>query len=153
MTVENLFAELEPPEESNGVGSYRCRDNISNLRLRVKIRPVSSALPSVLSLSSSTDTAESSPEKEPTRARFSIKEETNLSWQQKVFSKTEFRHYANAKEQDFETPMSKKLAGDAKKMMNDGFVPKNRYLCILNSISFLPLLRSLPLSKCFSFLS
>ena len=130
MTIESLFAELEPPEESNGVGSYRCRDNINNLRLRVKIRPVSSALPSVLSLSSSTDTAESSPEKtEPVNTRFSIKEEVSLSWQQKIFSKSEFRVYANAKEDDFESPMNKKLVGDAKKLMNDGFVPKNRFVC------------------------
>ena len=130
MTIESLFAELEPPEESNGVGSYRCRDNINNLRLRVKIRPVSSALPSVLSLSSSTDTAESSPEKtEPVNTRFSIKEEVSLSWQQKIFSKSEFRVYANVKEDDFESPMNKKLVGDAKKLMNDGFVPKNRFVC------------------------
>ena len=126
MTIESLFAELEPPEESNGVGSYRCRDNINNLRLRVKIRPVSSALPSVLSLSSSTETAEKT---EPVNTRFSIKEEVSLSWQQKIFSKSEFRVYANAKEDDFESPMNKKLVGDAKKLMNDGFVPKNRFVC------------------------
>ena len=49
-----------------------------------------------------------------------------LAWQQKVFSKAEFRQYANAKEDDFDAPMKKKLVCDAKKSMSDGFVPKNR---------------------------
>ena len=41
MTVETLFAALEPPEESRGVGTYRCRDSIANMRLRVKVPPYS----------------------------------------------------------------------------------------------------------------
>ena len=41
MTVETLFAALEPPEESRGVGTYRCRDSIANMRLRVKVQPYS----------------------------------------------------------------------------------------------------------------
>lgn len=81
---------------------------------------MSSKLPSVLSLSSSTET-ESSPERAP-----GVREEVSLAWQQKVFSRDEFRHFANAKEEDFESPMNKKLVCDAKKMMSDGFVPKNR---------------------------
>ena len=127
MAVEKLFAELEPPEETQGVGVYRCRDSINNLRFRVKISPVSSKLPSVLSLSSSSssDAAESSPERE-VRSRDQLREEISLTWQQKVFSRTEFRQFANAKEDDYESPMNKKLVCDAKKMMSDGFVPKNR---------------------------
>ena len=39
MTVETLFAALEPPEESRCVGTYRCRDSIANMRLRVKVQP------------------------------------------------------------------------------------------------------------------
>ena len=39
MTVDTLFAALEPPEESRGVGTYRCRDSIANMRLRVKVQP------------------------------------------------------------------------------------------------------------------
>ena len=86
---------------------------------------MSTKLPSVLSLTSaaSTDTAESSPER---GARFSVREEVSLGWQQKVFSRQEFRHYANAREEDFDTPMNKKLVCDAKKLMAEGFVPKNR---------------------------
>jgi len=49
-----------------------------------------------------------------------------LSWGQKVFSKQEFREYANAKEEDFEAPMKKKLVCDAKKLLADGHVPKNK---------------------------
>ena len=56
-----------------------------------------------------------------------VREELSLAWQQKVFSKDEFRSFANAKEEDFESPMNKKLVCDAKKLMSDGFVPKNRY--------------------------
>ena len=103
----------------------RCRDNIANLRFRVKVSPVSSKLPSVLSLSSSTET-ESSPERGAGPGAPGIREEVSLAWQQKVFSRDEFRHFANAKEEDFESPMNKKLVCDAKKMMSDGFVPKNR---------------------------
>ena len=109
----------------------RCRDHISNLRFRVLINPVSSKLPSVLSLSSSTDTGtDSSPEKDVKTRGNAFKEDVTLSWQQKVFSKSEFRHYANAKEDDYESPMNKKLVCDARKLMNEGFVPKNRYNCI-----------------------
>ena len=39
MTVESLFAALEPPEESRCVGTYRCRDTIANMRIRVKVQP------------------------------------------------------------------------------------------------------------------
>ena len=39
MTVETLFAALEPPEESRCVGTYRCRDTIANMRIRVKVQP------------------------------------------------------------------------------------------------------------------
>ena len=65
-----------------------------------------------------------------------------MSWGQKVFSKEEFRftpppfhidvgsfhirQYANAKEEDFEAPMKKKLVCDAKKLLADGHVPKNK---------------------------
>ena len=92
---------------------------------------MSTKLPSVLSLTSaaSTDTAESSPERGAAAgagARFSVREEVSLGWQQKVFSRQEFRHYANAREEDFDTPMNKKLVCDAKKLMAEGFVPKNR---------------------------
>ena len=80
---------------------------------------MSSKLPSVLSLSSSTETESSAEEA-------GVREEVSLAWQQKVFSKEEFRHFANAKEEDFESPMNKKLVCDAKKLMSDGFVPKNR---------------------------
>lgn len=94
-----------------------------------QVAPVSTKLPSVLSLTSaaSTDTAESSPERGAAAgARFSVREEVSLGWQQKVFSRQEFRHYANAREEDFDTPMNKKLVCDAKKLMAEGFVPKNR---------------------------
>ena len=113
---------------------FRCRDNIANLRFRVKVAPVSSKLPSVLSLSSSTET-ESSPEKEAVSGALGVREELSLAWQQKVFSREEFRSFANAKEEDFESPMNKKLVCDAKKLMSDGFVPKNRYYTC-----FIPLL-------------
>ena len=72
-------------------------------------------------------------------------EELTLSWGEKVFSKEEFRchfpstshivpskdnshirQYANAKEEDFEAPMKKKLVCDAKKLLADGYVPKNK---------------------------
>ena len=36
------------------------------------------------------------------------------------------REYANAKEEDFEAPMRKKLVCDAKKLLADGHVPKNK---------------------------
>ena len=36
------------------------------------------------------------------------------------------REYANAKEEDFEAPMKKKLVCDAKKLLADGHVPKNK---------------------------
>ena len=85
---------------------------------------MSSKLPSVLSMSSSTET-ESSAE-EAGAGRPGVREEVSLAWQQKVFSKEEFRHFANAKEEDFESPMNKKLVCDAKKLMSDGFVPKNK---------------------------
>ena len=68
-----------------------------------------------------------------------------MSWGEKVFSKEEFRcyipstshivpskdnshirQYANAKEEDFEAPMKKKLVCDAKKLLADGYVPKNK---------------------------
>ena len=97
----------------------RCRDNINNLRLRIRIGPVTSSLPSMLSLSS--DSSSSSPEKTA-----GPREEVTLAWQEKVFSKEEFRHYSNSKEEDFEAPMKKKLVCDAKKLRTDGFVPKNR---------------------------
>ena len=100
----------------------RCRDNINNLRFRIKIGPVSSGIPSVLSVSSgSTD---SSPEK--TTSDPGLREEVSLAWQQKLFSKEQFRHFANSKEEDFESPMKKKLVCDAKKLRTEGFVPKNR---------------------------
>ena len=80
----------------------------------------------MLSLSSSSEeTGDSSPEKD-VKTRPSIREEVTLSWQQKVFSKAEFRQFANAKEDDFESPLNKKLVCDAKKLMTDGFVPKNK---------------------------
>lgn len=87
--------------------------------------PVSSKLPSVLSLSSSTET-ESSPERAAGPGALGVREEVSLAWQQKVFSRDEFRSFANAKEEDFESPMKKKFVCDAKKLMSDGFVPKNR---------------------------
>ena len=34
-----MFAALEPPEESRCVGTYRCRDTIANMRIRVKVQP------------------------------------------------------------------------------------------------------------------
>ena len=88
---------------------------------------MSSKLPSVLSLSSSTET-ESSPEREAVPGALGVREEISLAWQQKVFSRDEFRSFANAKEEDFESPMNKKLVCDAKKLMSDGFVPKNRFV-------------------------
>ena len=100
----------------------RCRDNINNLRLRIKIGPVTSGLPSVLSVSS--NSTDSSPEK--TTADPSLREEVSLAWQQKLFSREQFRHFANSKEEDFESPMKKKLVCDAKKLRTEGFVPKNR---------------------------
>ena len=69
--------------------------------------PVSSKLPSVLSLSSSTET-ESSPEREAVPGALGVREELSLAWQQKVFSRDEFRSFANANEEDFESPMNKK---------------------------------------------
>ena len=91
----------------------------------MKIGPVTSNLPSMLSLTSSSTPSSSSPEKEtPTQPQ--VQDEVMLAWQQKVFSKAEFRQYANAKEDDFDAPMKKKLVCDAKKSMSDGFVPKNR---------------------------
>ena len=36
------------------------------------------------------------------------------------------RQYANAKEEDFEAPMKKKLVCDAKKLLAEGHVPKNK---------------------------
>ena len=86
---------------------------------------MSSKLPSVLSLSSSTET-ESSPERAAGPGALGVREEISLAWQQKVFSRDEFRSFANAKEEDFESPMKKKFVCDAKKLMSDGFVPKNR---------------------------
>ena len=54
---------------------YRCRDNINNLRFRIKIGPVTSTIPSVLSVSSgSTD---SSPEK--TTSDQGLREEVSLA--------------------------------------------------------------------------
>jgi hypothetical protein len=43
-----------------------------------------------------------------------------------VFSKEEYRTYANAKEEDFEAPVRKKLFCDAQRLKKEGFVPKNR---------------------------
>ena len=83
---------------------------------------MSSKLPSVLSLSSSTET-ESSPEREAVPGDLGVRE----AWQQKVVSRDELRSFANANEEDFESPMNKKLVCDAKKLLSNGFVPKNRY--------------------------
>jgi hypothetical protein len=43
-----------------------------------------------------------------------------------VFSKEEYRTYANAKEEDFQTPVRKKLFHDVKRLKSEGFIPKNR---------------------------
>ena len=118
MALESLFSELEPHEDDQGGGHYRCRDNINNFRFHIKVRPVTSSLPSLLSLS--TDSLPATPDND------AAVEEVTLSWQKKIFSEAEFRKYANAKEEDFESPMKKKLVGDAKKMAADGFVPKNK---------------------------
>jgi hypothetical protein len=67
-------------------------------------------------------------------------EVVTLVWGQKVFSKAEFRsghpplqpapapprEYNNAKEEDFEAPMKKKLVCDARRLLAEGHVPKNR---------------------------
>ena len=54
-----------------------------------------------------------------------------LAWQQKVFSRSEFRRYANAREEDFDSPIKKKFVCDARRAMADGFVPKNRRVCAI----------------------
>ena len=80
---------------------------------------MTSGLPSMLSVSSGSSA--SSPERTS-----GTREEVSLAWQEKLFSRKEFRHYANSKEEDFDAPMKKKLVCDAKKLRNEGFVPKNR---------------------------
>ena len=97
------------------------------MRFKVKIGPITSSLPSMLSLTStSSPGSTSSPEKDLPAQQPQVQDEVMLSWHQKLFSKAEFRQYANAKEDDFDAPMKKKLVCDAKKLMSEGFVPKNR---------------------------
>ena len=49
-----------------------------------------------------------------------------ISFFTQVFSKEEYRTYANAKDEEFETPIRKKLFCDVKRLKSEGFVPKNR---------------------------
>ena len=109
-------------------GVYRCRDDISNFKFRIKVKKVnpvagSSLSASSLTLGSGTGGVSDSNEslRSDTDARrnldtdrkdniqdVDIIEDVIIQWQQKKFSKQEIKFYSEAKEEDFHQNVLKK---------------------------------------------
>lgn len=123
-----LRDDLEPTGEDFFVGTYRTRDNIANLKVRFRVRQVtSSSISSILSpLGSSRDSkeAESDSESGSTESGSNssqILDEVVVGWQEKLFSAAEYRFYSGKKESDFDRDaLRKKFFHLVHNKMSDG---------------------------------
>ena len=123
--VEPVITD-EDLECSGGV--YRCRDDISNFKFRIKVKKVNPVSGSSLSASSlslgsgaggvsdSNDSLRSDVEGRGQIERerkdaiqdADVIEDVTIQWQQKKFSKQEIKYYSEAKEEDFHQNVLKK---------------------------------------------
>ena len=109
-------------------GVYRCRDDISNFKFRIKVKRVNPVSGSSLSASSLTlgsgaggvsDSNESlrseldakeiyDRDRKDNNSDMDVIEDTIIQWQQKKFSKQEIKFYSDSKEEDFHQNVLKK---------------------------------------------
>jgi hypothetical protein len=126
-SIEPVITD-EDLECSGGV--YRCRDDISNFKFRIKVKKVNPVAGSSLSASSLTlgsGAGGASDSNDSLRGELEsivnidrdrdrkdniqdadIVEDITIQWQQKNFSKQEIKYYSEAKEEDFHQNVLKK---------------------------------------------
>ena len=124
----NIEAVVTDEDLECSGGVYRCRDDISNFRFRIKVKKVNPVSGSSLSASSLTlgsgaggvsDSNESlrsdldsrvniDKERRDDVKDMDIIEDIVIQWQQKKFSKQEIKFYSDAKEEDFHQNVLKK---------------------------------------------
>ncbi|TRY71762.1 hypothetical protein TCAL_09722, partial [Tigriopus californicus] len=132
--------DLEIAGEDHIVGTYRTRDNIANLKLRFRVRQVTSSYSSsILSpLGSRRDSKEAESDSESGSTEngnntSQLLDEVVVGWQEKLFSAAEYRFYSGKKESDFDRDALRKKffhlvqnkASDGKKSGSQKF-PKHK---------------------------
>ena len=102
---------LDDLDEDCSGGIYRCRDDIANFKLRVRVRKID---PAGTILSSSAEMSGVEGSRESVQSTTDLNGETELQhdlvigWQQKIFSPQEIAFYSNSKDDDFDTNVLKK---------------------------------------------
>lgn len=109
--MDPLLAEIDPSvaegDEEHSGGYYRCRDDISNFRLKVRVRKVQTATSASSALTLTSGNSDDEEDDEPSSpgsansSSLTWLGNVTLSWQEKVFSASEENYYRCAKEEDF----------------------------------------------------